>query len=390
VFMRVDVLHVVPAYHPARGGVEVLVENLAEGLRDSYGISSAVLAPALPGERNEDYVHRGSRVHSISVPSDLMAISDVEEPRPLPPDKTIQYFTEIYSAIRRVCMLTAPALLHVHASSALAPGAISIAATLGIPVVVHVHGTIHSGDQPNFRARVRDAEWVCAIADAVAASIRSECRRTGPIDIIRNGVVDSLSTTVPSNPFSPSVAMVGRLSPEKGFDDGLRAMAMVRERTSDVRIRLVGSGPMTNRLHEIARELNLVDSVDYFGQLENSEAMRVIAGSDLVLIPSREEGFSLVAVEAALLERPVVATTAGGLPETVVDGQTGLLVQPGALSAMAAAIQLLLDDPGARMSMGQHARQRALNSFGMERFVADIAAMYARIWCPGEHAETRK
>lgn len=381
--MKVDVLHVVPAYHPARGGVEVLVENLAEGLRDNFGITSAVMAPALPGERPNDYVYRGTRVYSVPVSADIMATAQGEEPTPLPPNMTLQLMSGVYSAIRQVCRRTSPALLHVHAASMLAPGAVSIAASQGIPVVMHVHGTIHAGDPPNFRARVRDAQWVCAVANAVADSIRLDCQRSGPIEIIRNGVVDPLSFTLPLNPFSPSVVMVGRLSQEKGFDEGLRALAIVRERIPNLRIRLVGSGPRTTSLYDLARDLNLLDSVDYFGQLENTDALRVVAGSDLVVIPSKEEGFSLVAVEAALLGRAVVATTAGGLPETVVDGLTGLLVQPGALGDMAESIEYLLSEHQAREQMGKNARLRALDSFGIEQFIADISNLYGRIWHPG-------
>jgi len=289
----------------------------------------------------------------------------------------------IYANIRRIYRETSPSLVHIHAASTLL-GAISIAATEGIPVVMHVHGTIHAGDPPNFRTKVRDAEWVIAVADAVADSIIRDCQRTGPIIVIRNGVVDPLATTVPSHPYSPSLAMVGRLSPEKGFDDGLRALAIVRERIPEVRVRLVGSGPMENRLHAVAAELGMLEAVDYFGRLENADALRVVAGSDLVLIPSREEGFSLVATEAALLKRPVLATTAGGLPETVIDGVTGVLVAPGDITQMADGVERLLLDGHRRSILGERSRVRALDEFGMGRFVAEVAGLYERIWRSGE------
>ena len=256
--------------------------------------------------------------------------------------------------------------------------------------MMHVHGTIHAWDPPNFRARVRDATWVCAVADAVAGSIRLDCERTGPVTVLRNGVADPLSTTVPLRASSPSVAMVGRLSPEKGFDDGLRALALARRQFPDLRVRLVGTGPMTNSLHRVAQDAGLVDSVDYFGQLENADALRVVAGSDVVLIPSREEGFSLVAVEAALLKRPVVGTAVGGLPETVIDGVTGLLVANGDIGAMAHSVQGLLLDPHEAMRLGNQARARALTEFGMNRFVAELAGLYATIWAPTKNINHRK
>lgn len=386
----VDVLHVVPAYHPARGGVEVLVENLAERLRNTYGITSAVIAPALPGERPLDYVHRGTRVYSVPVSTQLMAAAPDQEPMPLPPQETLQFMSGVYAAVRRVCRATSPKLMHVHAASLLAPGAVSIAASQGIPVVMHVHGTIHAGDPPNFRARVRDAQWVCAVADAVADSIRHDCERTGPITVLRNGVVDPLPETLPWRRHSPSVAMIGRLSPEKGFDDGLRALAIARQKVPDLRVRLVGTGPMTRRLHQVASAVGLLDSVDFFGRLENADVLRVVAGSDVVLIPSKEEGFSLVAVEAALLRRPVVATTVGGLPETVVDGVTGSLVPLGDLGHMAQAVEQLLLDPSKASRMGEQARERALVVFGMDRFVAEVSELYDTIGASGDMSKSRK
>lgn len=376
---NVDVLHVVPAYHPARGGVEVLVENLAERLRCDFGMSSAVLAPSIPGERPADYVHRGTRVHSVEVAPDVLSTTSEAEPTPLPPRQTLALMSGVYSAIRQVITRTTPSLMHVHAASMLAPGAVSIATSRGIPHLMHVHGTIHAGDPPNFRNRVRDADWVCAVADAVAESIRRDCQRTGPIDVIRNGVVDPSGTILPLRPSSPSVAMIGRLSQEKGFDDGLRALSHVHRRRPDLRIRIVGSGPAADDLHGLAVTLGLVDAVEYFGRLENSDALRVAAGSDLVLVPSREEGFCLVAVEAALLGLPVVATTAGGLPETIVDGSTGLLVPPGDHSAMAAAVERLLGAANERVMMGRRARERALDQFSMERFTHEIADVYDRM-----------
>ena len=102
-----------------------------------------------------------------------------------------------------------------------------------------------------------------------------------------------------------------------------------------------------------------------------------MAGVDLVLVPSTTlEGFSLVALEAALLGKPVVATDVGGLPETVIHGETGLLTQDGNPQGLAAAVLRLIRDPGLRSSMGVRARDRALARFSMERYTRELRRIY--------------
>ena len=250
----------------------------------------------------------------------------------------------------------------------------------GTPFILHVHGTIHENDRAAFRRNVRDATWVCAVSEAVAQSIRHDCLRTGPITVIRNGIPDPLPSTIPFDPRSPSVAMIGRLSEEKGFDDGLRSLARVRDSIANLTIRLAGNGPELDSLHQLAGELQLLESIEFFGELPHHRALRVIAGSDLVVVPSkRVEGFSLIAAEAALLERPVVATNVGGLAETVLDGVTGVLVPPEDPVAMSEHIVHLLENANLRHHLGTQARRRASTMFGHERFIDEIAELYTAV-----------
>lgn len=174
--------------------------------------------------------------------------------------------------------------------------------------------------------------------------------------------------------------MIGRLSVEKGFDDGLRALAHVRDSFPNLTIRLAGNGSEVDSLRRLAGELGLLDSIEFFGELSHDRALRVLAGCDITLVPSkRVEGFSLIAAEAALLERPVVATNVGGLAETVLDGVTGMLVPPENHIAMSERIVHLLGNTKLRHSFGTEARKRALTMFGYDRFVDEIAQLYARV-----------
>lgn len=378
----VDVLHIVPAYYPSRGGIEVLLEGLVEALQEGFGLSSAVAAPALPGQSPGVGEHRGIPVYRITSAPDTVVAAEVMETRRLQPLEAFAVLKDVYASMRWVLQDLSPRLVHIHGTSLMAPAAAAVATSRRIPVLFHVHGNISDDtESPRLRDRLREAPWVCAVSDAVAESIARDCGRGAPVRIVRNGVADPRPSTRPTRQHSPSVAMVGRLSPEKGFDDGLRALRDVWPHLPDLKVRLVGSGPEEESLHSLVRALGMTDVVEYFGELSHADALRVMAGSDMVLVPStRIEGFSLVAAEAALLERPVVATSVGGLPETVRDAVTGILVRPGERTAMVDAVLRLLTDPGLRHDLGWAARERALREFTLERCAADVAELYADIW----------
>lgn len=368
-----------PSYHPARSGIEVLVENLVTELRTACGINSAVVAPGLPDQRPERYVHRGTRVYSILVPPELMQIYEADAPESLSAHAAIKVMANIFMGLRRVFEETSPRLVHIHSVSMMAPAAAGIAASLGIPTLFHEHGLVDANPS-NFKAQVRDTRWVCAVSGAVAQSIRLNCAREGPVRVIPNGIEDPLTTITLGEEYFPSVAMIGRLSEEKGFDDGLRALCIVRHKFPNLRVFVVGSGPQASKLHDLADQLDLRDAVDFMGNVEHERALEVAARSSIVLIPSRgTEGFSLVAAEAAFLGKPTVGTTVGGLPETVKDGVTGLLVAPGSPRTMAEAIERLLETPELRRSMGQRARDRATRKFSVDRFANNVAGLYAEI-----------
>lgn len=377
---RVDVLHVVPAYFPMRGGIEVLIENLVDLIRETRGLTSAIATPGTSRNKLLSYVHRGVEVHTIPQPTTETRSSPGTVFPVITSENILGDISRMYSRMRSILDTYHPRLVHIHASSSITSPAVSVAKSLDTPVIFHLHGTIDEWNRTAFRRHVRDGDWVCAVSDAVATSIRQDCSRTQPIRVIRNGVIDPSLSTVPHKPVSPSVAMIGRLSPEKGFDDGLQALNIVRDSIPDLTIRIAGDGPEQPALLQLAHELGLADAIEYFGELSHDRALRVIAGADVVLVPSRRvEGFSLVAVEAALLQRPVVATTVGGLPETVLDGQTGVLVPPRAPDKMATALTGLLRDGEERIRLGVRARERALDQFDMHRFAAEIASLYAEV-----------
>jgi len=163
----------------------------------------------------------------------------------------------------------------------------------------------------------------------------------------------------------PVLLTIARLVPRKGIDDVLGALADVRRSVPDVAYVIAGSGPDRTRLESIVHRNGLESSVRFVGAIADDELPLWYSLGDVFVMPSRSEppdveGFGIVFLEAAACERPVVAARAGGVPDAVADGVSGLLVSPGDALALARAMTELLSDPARRAELGRRARVRVL------------------------------
>ena len=175
----------------------------------------------------------------------------------------------------------------------------------------------------------------------------------------------------------PRLVCVGRLIPIKGHLVLLRALARARARVPGVTLDVAGRGPLAPALKGYARELGLEEAIRFLGFVSPVE--EAIEGGAIVVVPSLGEGFGMVALEAMERARPVIASSVGGLPEIVADGETGLVVPPADVDALADAIVALAADLPRAARMGAAGRVRALEQFTPERCCrADRGALPAR------------
>lgn len=156
------------------------------------------------------------------------------------------------------------------------------------------------------------------------------------------------------------VVFVGRLDPVKGVPLLLEAFARIRARHPGARLTVAGDGRSKARLMARAQALGLGDAVRFPGYLEESQVADLLAGADMLVLPSFAEGLPVVLMEALAAEVPVVATQIAGVPELVRDGVSGLIVPPGDEVALAGAIDRLLSDPDLCARMGAAGRARVL------------------------------
>lgn len=173
------------------------------------------------------------------------------------------------------------------------------------------------------------------------------------------------------------VGSVGRaLDEHKRFSDLIRAFRLLDD-LPNVKLLIVGDGPDLPMLRDLANREGIADRVLFAGY--QFEVGHFYAMMDVFALSSAWEAFGLVNAEAMRCGLPVVATRVGGIIDVVVEGETGLLVPPHDIEAMASALRQMLADQALRHRMGQAGKERANREFAAERYVDDVRALYERV-----------
>jgi D-inositol-3-phosphate glycosyltransferase len=380
------------------GGMNLGVRRLCEGLAER-GVPSDVFVrrddPDLPAER-------------LIAPGSRLVLLDVGPPRPLPKEDLVALLDPFADAMLAHAASEKRRYRLIHAHYWLSgPPARRARDRLGIPWVQSFHSLARmkaaAGLPPDFQRGAVEEE-LAATCDRIVAMSRAEGRELvrlygaskdricvaepgvdlhsvepGAVTALR-GELDVVGRRV--------VLFAGRLEPLKGADTLIEAIAeMDRDpHLQDVACLFIGEdsgdgakashGGERRRLEQLAVDAGIGDRVRFLGA----------ALADVCVVPSRVETFGLVALEAQAQGTPVVASRVGGLPEVVVDEETGLLVEGREPRDYCTAISQILHDDAGRERMGEAARRRAA-TFSWERMVDRLLSIYGRVSSPEIPAE---
>jgi glycosyltransferase involved in cell wall biosynthesis len=298
-------------------------------------------------------------------------------------------FLRSVTALGRLARTTEAALIHANGSRAMFYGGLAGRAT-GRPAIWHVR--IAESDGVVDQALYALATGVIATSRAVARRFRSGAPK---VRLIPNGVdLARLTPRPPSRalgaslgipPSAPLALCVGRFVPEKGHRHLLKAAARVERAKPGVHWILVGCGELEGELRAQARRLGLEAQVHFAGWRD--DVADVLALCDIVVLPSESEGFGRVLVEAMAMAKAVVAAAVGGVPEIVLDGETGILVPSAAPAPLADAVRSLLDDPARAARLGAAGRARAESTFSLAAHVGGVERVYAELLGAGRAVE---
>ncbi len=218
------------------------------------------------------------------------------------------------------------------------------------------------------RAAARFAHAQVAISHGLARYLaETEGFADGTFEVVHYGIEPGAEPPPP--PAAPRLAAVGRLIPIKGFDVLLDAFERARSQVPGLTVELAGAGPLERELRERAGE-----GVTFLGRVP--DVSPVYERSAIVVVPSRGEGFGMVALEAAERGRAAIVSGVGGLPEIVADGETGVVVPAGDATALAEAIVALAGSPERVRAYGAAARRLALARFSATATADRIDSLY--------------
>lgn len=173
---------------------------------------------------------------------------------------------------------------------------------------------------------------------------------------------------------APLVGSVCRLIEQKGLDNALDGFAQVAAEFPAAHYAIAGDGPLRGALEAQAARLGVADRVHFLGW--RADAPAIFAALDVLLAPSRWEGFGLVFLEAMALGVPVISTRVSAIPEVIADGETGWLVPPDDPAAIAGALRAALADPDERCRRGEAGRARLESQFTVDAMVERTLAVY--------------
>ncbi|MBW1802926.1 MAG: glycosyltransferase family 4 protein [Deltaproteobacteria bacterium] len=290
-------------------------------------------------------------------------------------------------------------IVHTHNSKAGFLGRLAARLT-GVPVVVHtVHGFAFHDEEPLWRRRLfRNLErlasrWchkmIFISQPLIDWALREKIVSGDKIVKIYSGIeldqfqplsrndIDRIREKWQIGREDPVIGIVSKLWEGKGHENLLHAIRGLKKGMKDVKLVIVGEGHLQTYLEHKVRELDLNNAVIFTGFQEN--VAEFIATFDVAVLPSLFEGMGRVLLEAMAMEKPVVASRVGGIPDLVEHGANGLLVPPGDIHELENALKKVLIDKAMAKKMGRMGRQRVTKRFSSEAMVRAIEHVYREL-----------
>jgi glycogen(starch) synthase len=348
------------------GGVEVLSYHLLRALaargHDVLAISECRQMDQL-GRRTYDGI-------------DLVQLAFA----PTMASRSFSAMRQVHAKVAEVVVDFRPDMLHLNDTGLGSLFFLRGGATGHIPRILTLHSPVRAAGDLGLQGRMAmDVDHVVAVSQSIHDDLLAAVPALGGrISLIRNALPmpDEMPADLPFAP--PTLLCLGRVVREKGFHVAVRAFALLRGRGVAARLLIAGNGDEKSRLEAMAAELGVAGDISFLDWVMPDRVPALINGATLVLMPSRwPEPFGLVALQAAQMGRPVVASKAGGLPEIVDHGVTGLLFGNGDEAALADAVQALLADEPLARRMGVAARERASRKFDFAALVDGYERAYA-------------
>ena len=292
----------------------------------------------------------------------------------------------IYVGEAAVLLRAARGCDHIHANFGNATSIAIMCRVLGgPPVSLRIHGPeeFESFSAAEWQWKLHHAAFVAPISEHGSQRVRAlvHARHHPKVQTLRCGVDAAFASDVgrPALPTELRLVCVARLEPRKGHEVLLQALALLQRDGLPVSLRLVGDGSLREHLVQRSRELLQPGSVVFAGWLDGAGVREAMRAARVVVLPSFAEGLPIVLMEAFAADRVAVATAVAGVPELVVPGRTGWLVEPGDARALAQALKAALLSPDqVLMQMATAGQQRVRERHAVGPLMAELLVRMCR------------
>ncbi|MDZ7816927.1 MAG: glycosyltransferase family 4 protein [Planctomycetota bacterium] len=366
------------------GGAQLVCLSAAKGMRELGWEVEIWAGPAIGAEGDLFFYAFNEGITVRKIP---------EMRREIHPNRDFRSWLHLKEHVRRF----SPHVVHTHSSKAGVLGRLA-AKSCKVPAVVHtVHGLPFGYGRdmmeklyPCFeRSAARSCDRVFCVSRSLVAKMREHSiadeskisympwgldlsrfkRYLGKLARARMGIGTN----------SPTIVIPARLAPDKGHEDALMALSVLVDRFDELRLLLVGDGPLREPLQDLARSMGMGGNVVFAGRVPPRQMPHFLAAGDITLLPSYREGMPVVLAESFVAGRPVIAYDTDGVGELVRHLETGELVEQGDVEGLALALEKLLSNPELRTKYAANGSRLIGEQFAQQVMAKKLDTAYREI-----------
>lgn len=304
--------------------------------------------------------------------------------------KIVYFFSGLLKFLK-ILIFKKPDIIHIHMSER---GSfyrkaifLLIGKTFGVPVIIHLHGANFDDFYNSSSAQRKLCDYILNKADKlIVLSVQwknyySSIVPSENIEVLYNGVfTDPNKRNYRRSNAQPICLFLGRLGKRKGTYDLIDAVDILKNKGVKAKFLLAGDGEI-EEVKQTVEKKSLQDYIEVMGWVNSERREELLKRSDVLVLPSYNEGLPMAILEAMSHSLPIVSTFVGGIPEVISNGKNGFLIQAGNVHDLARSLEELIHNEQLRQSMGEENKNIIHNRFDMKMITQELRGIYQRLIC---------
>jgi len=275
------------------------------------------------------------------------------------------YFKSMVSKIEKLHRENPFDLIHAHGSAPDDFGACLLSKKIGVPYVLTIHGDsvyhlVNKGGRfKNSKKSIQNAEAVIGVSSKVLDRVKKYTGRQDSLYKVLNGFIPGETKSAGADKNKINILFAATIIERKGCRFLIEAFKVLTDKYKNINLTIAGGGILLDEMKQLALRLNISDYVEFTGVVAHEDMMKYMAACDIFIMPSWDEAFGVVYLEAMSQKKPVVGTEGEGITDLVIDGENGFLVKPKDVKSIVEKLSLLVKDGNLRKEIGEKGYESA-------------------------------